>query len=258
MYKNGGRFIFIRLIIFFIIFNILFFCVRFFNLLPSTKLLENNASLPWLFSAILLIFSIISGFIIQSKWSTWNALIDATHEELSSLRELHVLSHHFPKQVHLEIKNKICNYLTIILQEAEDHKDLERRSADVDHAIFQLEETIFGIDYSEHPNIGAMAFDLVRKCMEYRENRLQNILHKLPLGVKIFIIFATFSSIFTSLFIGVASVAYDYLFTSIIALLAYGIYLLIDDLDHPYRPGQWHLSMKGYKKVLLEIREDRW
>src|SRR6266702_7864594 len=140
------------------------------------KLLENNTSLPWLYSAIELIFSIISCFIIQTKLNTWNTLIDATHEELSSLRELHVLSHHFSKPVQKEIEKKICNYLTLILQEAEEHKYLERRSAEVDHAIFQLEETIFSIDYTEHPNIGAMAFDLVRKCMEYREKRLQNIL----------------------------------------------------------------------------------
>jgi len=255
---KGARIVFVKIVVFFIIFNVLFFSIRLFNLLPPVKLLENNASLPWLFSAIELIFSIISGFIIQSKWSTWNALIDATHEELSSLRELHVLSHHFSKPVQEMIKSKICNYLSIIVQEGENHMDLDHRSAEVDKAIFQLEETIFGIDYSQHPNIGAMAFDLVRKCIEYREKRLQNILHRLPLGVKIFIIFATFAGIFTSLFIGVASLVYDYLFTSIIALLSYGIYLLIDDLDNPYRPGQWHLSMKGYKKVLRELQDDKW
>ncbi len=248
----------IKLISFFIIFNLLFFSVRLFNLLPPMKLTENNASLPWLFSAIELIFSIISGFIIQSKWSTWNTIIDATHEELSSLRELYILSHHFPKKIQLKIKDDLCNYLSFILEEAETNKNLSNRSAEVDHAIFKLEETIFSIDYTEHPNIGSMAFDLVRKCMESREKRLQNTLHSLPLGVKVFIIFATYSSIFTSLFIGVTSLVYDYLFTSVIALLAYGIYLLIDDLDHPYRPGQWHLSMNGYRKILKEIKEDKW
>jgi len=244
MVKNGGRVILIKLVVFFIIFNILFFGI------------QNDSSLPWLFSAIELIFSIISGFIIQSKWSTWNELIDATHEELSSLRELHVLSHHFPKPIYKDVNKKIINYLTLILQEAKRKTDIDERSQEIDNAIFQLEEVIFSIDYSEHPNIGSMSFDLVRKSMEYREKRLRNILHRLPLGVKIFIIFATFSSIFSSLFIGVTSLVYDYLFTSIIALLAYGIYLLIDDLDHPYRPGPWHLSMKGYKKVLKEIEND--
>ncbi|HEX8965090.1 MAG TPA: hypothetical protein VF820_01505, partial [Patescibacteria group bacterium] len=78
----SGRLILIRLVIFLLIFNICFFVIRYFNLLPSVKLIENNASLPWLFSAIGLIFSIISGFVIQSKWGTWNELIDATHGEL--------------------------------------------------------------------------------------------------------------------------------------------------------------------------------
>jgi hypothetical protein len=258
MLKKGSKTILIKLIAFFLVFNLLFFSIRFFNLLPPVKLIENNSSLPWLFSAIELIFSIISGFIIQSKWSTWNTLIDATHEELSSVRELYILSHHFSKEIRQQIKEKISNYLSLILEESETNKNLSNRSAEVDQAIFQLEETIFSIDYAEHPNIGSMAFDLVRKCMESREKRLQNILHSLPLGVKVFIIFATYSSIFTSLFIGVTSIGYDYLFTSVIALLAYGIYLLIDDLDHPYRPGQWHLSMKGYREVLREINEDKW
>ncbi len=253
---NDGRIILIRALSFFIIFNVLFFSIRLFNLLPPLKLIENNNSLPWLFSAIGLIFSIISGFVIQSKWNTWNALIDATHEELASFRELHVLSHHFPKQVQTAIKEKIVEYLKLIIKESEKNKHAEYRSDSVDKAIFQLEETIFAIDYTEHPNIGTMAFDLVRKCMGSREKRLQNILHKLPLGVKVFIVFATYSTIFTSLFIGVTSLFYDYLFTSIIALLAYGIYLLIDDLDHPYRPGPWHLSMNEYKNVLNDIENE--
>jgi hypothetical protein len=255
---KGFRVILIKLIGFFIIYNILFFSIRALNLLPPAKLIENNSSIPWLFSAIELIFSIISGFIIQSKWETWNALIDATHEEISSLRELHILSHHFSQSVHEKIRDKICNYLNVLLSEAKISHTMDQRSEEVDKAIFELEETIFSIDYSEHPNIGSMAFDLVRKCMENREKRLQNILHRLPLGVKIFISFATFSSIFSSLFIGVTSLFYDYLFTSIIALLAYGIYLLIDDLDNPYRPGQWHLSMNVYRKVLEEIGNDEW
>lgn len=255
---KGARVIFAKLVTFFVIFNVFFFTVRLFHLLPPAKLIENNTSLPTLYSAIELIFSIISGFIIQSKWSTWNTLIDATHEELSALRELHVLSHHFSKEVHEKITKKICTYLSLIVEEGEQHMDLDHRSANVDKAIFELEETIFGIDYTEHPNIGVMSFDLVQKCMMYREKRLQNILHRLPLGVKVFIIFSTFAGIFTSLFIAVTSPVYDYLFTSIIALLSYGIYLLIDDLDHPYRPGQWHLSMRSYKKVLNEIREDLW
>jgi hypothetical protein len=246
----------LRLFIFILGFSILIYAVRFFNILPVASLHKDIGAIPWLFSAISLIFSIISGFVIQSKWHTWDELIDATHGELSSFRQLHILSHHFPKAVQEKIKLQICNYLSIMIEESKVNRDLNIRSEQVESAIYKLEEVVFDIDYGQHPKTGDMAFDLVRKCMDYRERRLQNISHKLPLGVKIFVMGATFFLILSSLFIGVTSFAYYYLFTMIVALLSYGIYLLIDDLDHPYRPGQWHLKITDYSDLLKEIKED--
>lgn len=245
-----------RLIIFIIGFSILIFAVRFLNILPIASLRKDIGAIPWLFSAVSITFSIISGFVIQSKWHTWDELIDATHGELSSFRQLHILSHHFPKPIQEKIKQQICNYLSIMIEESKVNPDLNIRSEQVEAAIYKLEEVVFDINYGKNPKTGEMAFDLVRKCMDYRERRLQNIAHKLPLGVKIFVMFATFFLIVSSLFIGVTSFAYYYLFTMIIGLLSYGIYLLIDDLDHPYRPGQWHLKITDYSDLLREIKAD--
>ncbi len=246
----------LRVSIFIILFTAIFLLVRYFHLLPHAPY-QNFVSIPWLFSAISLIFSIISGFVIQSKWQTWDQLIDATHGELSSFRQLHILSHHFPKNIQKRIKENICAYLSLMVKESLDTKDLNIRSEKIEASIYQLEETIFEINYMQHPNTGVMAFDLVRKCMDYREKRLQNIAHRLPLGVKAFVMVATFCIIFSSLFIGeINSLIYDYLFTLIIGILAFGIYALIDDLDNPYRPGQWHLKIDDYKKLLEEIKKD--
>ena len=230
--------------------------VHFLQILPLTQLHKNIDSIPWLFSAVSLMFSIISGFVIQSKWHTWDELIDATHGELSSFRQLYILSHHFPKKIQETIKRQICEYLSIMIDESKRNTDLNIRSETVEAAMYRLEETVVDIDYSEHPNMGEMAFDLVRKCMDYREKRLQNVAHTLPFGVKAFVQVATFFMIFCSLFIGVTTPVYYYLFTLIIALLSYGIYLLIDDLDHPYRPGQWHLKIDDYVSLLDEIKTD--
>lgn len=246
----------LRLTIFILGFSFILFFIHYFNILPLESLHKNIDAIPWLFSAVSIIFSIISGFVIQSKWHTWDELIDATHGELSSFRQLHILSHHFSEPIQLTIKNEICNYLSIMIDESKINPDLNIRSERVEAAIYKLEETVFDIDYAQHPNIGEMAFDLVRKCMDYRERRLQNIAHKLPLGVKIFVMFATAFMIFSGLFIGVTNQIYYYLFTFIIALLSFGIYLLIDDLDHPYRPGQWHLKIDDYIYLLDEIRKD--
>jgi hypothetical protein len=238
---------------FIFLFTIIFFAVRYSGL-PSTGTSTTAINLPWLFSAISLIFSIVSGFIIQSKWQTWNELIDATHGEVSTLKQLHTLANHFPVSVQKEIRTDINEYLEFILSETSGTK-AQPRSQNVERAIYKLEETVLDIDYSEHPNIGSLAFDLVRKTLEYREKRLQNAAHTLPRGVRFFTLTATTAIILSSLFVNIDVLAYDYIFTLIIALLSFGVYLLIDDLDHPYRPGQWQLTKDEYRVLHSEITE---
>lgn len=243
--------VFLKLFIFVIAMTVVFVLIRYFGLLPQSP----NLYIPWLFSAIALIFSIISGFVIQSKWQTWNELIDASHGELSSLKQLHMLANHFPEPIQKMIRSKIHNYLRLVIKESKSEANLENRSESVEKAIYDLEETVLDIDYKEHPNIGALAFDLVRKSLEFREKRLQNLSHKLPFGVKLFTLNAITAVIFASFFIGEDNRIFDYIFTLIISMLAYGIYLLIDDLDNPYRPGQWHLKNDGYVNLYEEVGE---
>ncbi len=61
--------------------------------------------------------------------------------------------------------------------------------------------------------------------------------------------------IILSLLIGVRNPLLDYIFTVSIGVLAYTIYLVIDDLDGPFRPGAWHLSSNEYKILLERIKE---
>jgi len=251
------RIIYFKIIGFIILFSSIFTLLHSLQILPVSKSVDIQNNLPWLFSAISLIFSIISGFIIQSKWQTWNELIDATHGEISSLKQLHMLANHFPLVVQNTIRAHIADYLSLIIEETSRDGAIGERSEKVEKAIYALEETVLDINYSEHPNIGSLAFDLVRKCLEYREKRLQNISHKLPTGVRFYVVGSTFAIVLFSLFVSINQVYYDYFFTLILSLLAFGIYLLIDDLDHPYRPGQWQLTKDGYITLLNSVEESR-
>lgn len=243
-----------KIIVFIAGFTFIFFAIRFLNLLPAAKLAENINSIPWLFSAISLIFSVICGFVIQSRWNMWDELIDATRGEISSFRQLYIMAHHFPEDVKHSIRVHIVKYLELAIEEitTENETSSHLRGEDV---LYELEDMVFVVRRA-HPNSGAMGFDILRSCMNYRDKRLQNNAHKLPFGVKLFISYATLAMVVTSLFIGVDSLFYDYLFTLIIGTLSYGIYLLIDDLDHPYRPGDWHLKTTGYEHLLSEVRRD--
>ncbi|HEX8931735.1 MAG TPA: hypothetical protein VF810_01110 [Patescibacteria group bacterium] len=248
------RFIIIKLCVFISLFTLLFFGIRYLNLLRGAQLSENLNSIPWLFSAIAVIFSIISGFVIQTQWHTWDSLNDASHGELTMLRQLHNMAHHFPEKFQNDIRIAICRYLHHIIKESQWDYDRGVRSPFVEKALNQLEDLMFEI-FKKFPTTGSLAFSFLNRGMEYREKRLQSSSHHLPPTLRFFIIFATFSMVFTSLFIVISSLLYYYLFTLIIGLLAYGIYLLIDDLDHPYRPGNWHLKTDTYKDLYLEIKE---
>ena len=50
--------------------------------------LEDIGGIPWLYSAVCLIFSILAGFLIQSQWGHWNTLIGAVKGEVSTLHQL--------------------------------------------------------------------------------------------------------------------------------------------------------------------------
>ena len=244
-----------KLFAFISLFSSIFFIIRSLNLLPSLNQQNNLSSIPWLFSAISIIFSIISGFVIQSKWHTWDELIDAIRGELSSFRQLHIMAHHFPDDVTATIRQQICLYLEVFISESRKHQNLGSRSVEIENALYDLEDTIFNARKAD-PESGVMAFNILRDCMSYRERRLQNSAHKLPLGIRVFMISATTVMIFSSLFIGVETLLYDYIFTLIIGLLAYGIYLVIDDLDNPYRPGDWHLKADEYEELFDEVKKE--
>lgn len=243
-----------KILIFIICFTLIFFGIRYFNLLPITKLTENINSLPWLFSAISVIFSIISGFIIQAKWQTWDTLTDSSRGELSTLRQLHVMAHNFPDDTKNQIRHGISNYLEAIIHESVTHYDLGIRSRKVEEELNKLADIMFQVS-KKYPETGLLAFALLNKSIEFRDRRLQTSSHHLPPALRFFIVFVTGCIVISSLFIGVDSITYDYFFTLIIGLLSYGIYLLIDDLDHPYRPGNWHLSMFEYEELFTEIKE---
>jgi hypothetical protein len=40
----------------------------------------------------------------------------------------------------------------------------------------------------------------------------------------------------------------------VVALLAFGVYLIIEDFDYPYRPGSFVLTVGIYRNLMNEIK----
>jgi hypothetical protein len=43
-------------------------------------------------------------------------------------------------------------------------------------------------------------------------------------------------------------------FTVSIALLAFSVFLVLDDLDSPLYPGLWHLTPEDYERLLAKLK----
>ena len=58
--------------------------------------LAELSGLPWLYSSIGLIFSILAAFTIQKEWEHWNELVEAINGEVNALEELLLRCRHVP------------------------------------------------------------------------------------------------------------------------------------------------------------------
>jgi hypothetical protein len=250
-----ARNVIIKLVIFVTGFTALFWLVRLSGILPQSALSTDLKSIPILFGAGNFLFSIISGFVIQAQWSKWDTLMGATRGEVSTLRQLFIVAHHFPVKERNEIRFHIYRYLDTYCKVSSraKGKDLLYRSKSVDDAMVRIEDTMF-VASKRHPDIGNQAFTYLTRAMEYREIKLQSSVHQLPLPIRIFLFFATGSVIIGSLFIPFTNLLYNYYFTLVVASLAFGIIMIVEDFDNPFRPGIYFLSVDAHKNLRNEIR----
>jgi hypothetical protein len=251
-----ARLVIIRMVVYIAVFTVLFWAVRMSNIIPQAKLDADMQSIPTLVGAGNFLFSIISGFIIQAQWRKWDILMDATRGEVSTLRQLYVVAHHFPVRERNDIRFHIYKYLDVYVRVNANPKgqDLWFRSEKIDEALLYVEDTMFAAS-KKYPDIGTLAFTYLTRAMEYREIKLQSSIHRLPIPVRIFLFVATASVIIGSLFLPFHDLMLNYYFTLVVALLAFGILLIVDDFDHPFRPGIYYLPVDAYRQLRNEIKK---
>jgi hypothetical protein len=239
-----ARAVVIKLLFFVAAFTAVFWAVRLSNVLPQSRLNQDMRSIPTLF-----------GVGIQVQWRKWDILMDATRGEVSTLRQLYIVAHHFPVKERNDIRYHIYRYLDTYVKENSNTKgkDLTYRSKKIDESLIRVEDTMFAVS-KRYPDIGTQAFTYLTRAMEYREIKLQSSAHRLPIPIRIFLVFATGSVIVGSLFMPFTNLFYNYYFTLIVASLAFGIILIVDDFDHPFRPGIYYLSVDAHKQLRNEIR----
>jgi hypothetical protein len=239
---------------FLVAFSLLFVFLRAYSNFDQAILmadLEDVGGVPWLYSAVCLIFSILAGFIIQNQWDHWNALVGAVKGEVSALHQLWFWSHHFSPEVRDKARRSIGNYLTTTIEEEWGQKGEEESEAAA-QALTAIRENV--AEMFDRPELMLTAFSMFSDVLRHRENRLHYSNRHMPTLLKYTIFLADGLVIVLSLFIGVKHMWLDYVFTLSIALLAYVVYLVLDDLDAPLRPGLWHLKPDDYQRLLTKLK----
>jgi hypothetical protein len=247
-----ARNIIFKFLLFIILFSAVFWTIRLNNYLPQSSLNLDMRSIPTLFGVGNFLFSIISGFVIQQQWRKWDILMDATRSEINMLRQLFIVAHHFPVGERNKIRFRIYRYLDVYVKSSKK-KDWQYRSTKVDEALIRIEDALFDVS-KKYPDAGTFAFSYLARAMEYREIKLQNSSHKLPFPIRLFLYFATAAVIIGSFFLPFVNQYFNYYFTLVDASLAFGILLIVDDFDHPLKPGIYYLSADPYNTLRSEVR----
>jgi hypothetical protein len=211
--------------------------------------LQDLGGIPWLYSAICLIFSILAAFTIQKEWENWNHLVESIKGEADAIRELWLFTRHLSNDLKGNILKCIKDYLSTIQGEW-PAMEQGKRSEPEEIILDALRNEIASLTEGK----GRMKFTpLFNDIARNRNRRLYQSAIHIPHILKNTLIFADVLLIFLSLFIGVKNPWIDYIFTLSIGVLAYTIYIVIDDLDNPFRPGAWHLTPQDYKMLSDDI-----
>jgi hypothetical protein len=245
-----------KLVPFIIIFSAIFYFIRSSNLYSTKVLIENLSGVPALFGAIGIIFGIIAAFVIQKEWEQWNNLVDAVKTEVDGLERLFLWSNNFPKDLKLRIHADIVGYLRVIIKEGWQFSERGMRSPDIEDIFNALNSTIYEISATA-PQLMSITFALFSRIMESRSRRLLYSSEHVPDLLNQTMRFGAFLLIGLSMFIGVRTEWLAYLFTISIACLSYSVFLVLNDLNKPLEPGDWHITTKDYEDLLARIEASR-
>lgn len=234
-------------------FSALFYLLRNSEYYNDKLLFEDLQGIPWLYSVVALIFSIIAAFTIQKQWGQWINLMDSVKSEVESLERLLRWARNLPEEIRLKFSAAIAEYLDVIIREG-----LEKESAEgaADKILSSLNSEFPAIS-EQKPELMPTTFAIFAETTRHRENRIRNSAHRMPPILRSTLLFSAGLVMFLSLLIGVNNAWLDYIFTGSIASLVYIIYVVIDDLDNPLRPGTWHLTTREHERLRSKIAKQK-
>src|SRR5947208_10040195 len=158
--------------IFFVSFSGLFFILRTYEDFNRNVLLVDIADLggvPWLYSVVGIIFSVLAAFIIQNEWQQWSNLVAAVKGEIVGLEQLWHCANHLPEDVKVSICQPIHRYLTLLTMKGLDKISRDEHAA-IDHAFITICDAVYGMP--DHPRLKSTVDAILASVISQRRLRL--------------------------------------------------------------------------------------
>ncbi len=245
---------FIKISLFFAGFAAIYYFFRTSDFYTVKILATDLGGAQWLYSLAGSIYGMMTAFVISKQWESWNGLSDSIKGEVDALDRLHRWANNFPVPVKERVQGRVIKYLNLMISEGLYLSESGIRSQAVEDALNQIEKSIFEM-FDTNPDLVPTSFSIFSDILKARTDRIKYSLHRVPDMLRFTLFFAALILIGLSLFISGKNLPVSYMFTASVATLVYIVFLVIDDLNNPLKPGAWYITAKDYKELLGKIKK---
>ncbi|MEK7462175.1 MAG: hypothetical protein AAB618_01215 [Patescibacteria group bacterium] len=240
-----------KFFLFLIFFLAIFLLLRLKGAVIYQAAATDLGGIGWLFSTIGLIFSILSGFLIQHLWDKWERIQKIVLEEIHTLDHLIMFST-VTADIRDRSKKVAADYIdNVINNEWTEQAKLLTTNEAID-GLRSLNATFITISGSQQEKVAHAK--LINSLLYTRERRILLATRRMPNIIKNTFLLSAVLVIGLSLLVAINNIFLDLIFTLSIGSLVCAIYLIVDDMDNILSPGAWHVSSKLYKEFLQKIQ----
>jgi Protein of unknown function (DUF4239) len=239
-----------KFFLFFVTFICLFFTIRLQGEEIYKAAHKDLGGIGWLFSTIGLMFSILSGFLIQHLWDKWERIQKVVLEEIHSLDHLILFS-----TVSDDMRERTKGVVNRYIQHVINHEwSSETKLLETNESILELRSLNREFIASSVTQQDKNSYTkLINALLYTRERRILLATRRMPSIIRhTFLLSAVLVSTL-SLLVAIENIALDLIFTLSISSLVCAMFLIVDDMDNILSPGAWHVSSKLYKEFLKKV-----
>lgn len=207
------------------------------------------------------IYAIVIGFILAELLTRFHRLMTCISNELNAVEDIRDFLVYVDKneKTKLEINKALLRYVTVVVDcEWELMKTCHSSfDSDTSAELYQLMEAVENIKkYDDSDGVALAAIiGKISDVTTFRTERFERSRQRLSLPLHILIVFMSFILVSGFVMMNIPSLwVHTFVIFSVVTSV-YLLYLVIDDLNHPYE-GVWNITDRPFRDVLVRLQRN--